>query len=383
MVEMMQIYKVGGAIRDKLLGIKSNDNDFVVVGSSPDEMTKLGFKSVGSDFPVFLHPETHEEYALARSEKKTAVGYRGFVFNATPDISLKEDLSRRDLTINAIAEDETGKLIDPFGGQDDLRRQIIRHVSDAFIEDPLRVLRVARFSAKLNFKVAADTMYLMEQIVKSGEINTLSSERIWSEINKAMLTKYSSNFFTILYTCGALQQVLPEFIPIIEDSTTFNLFKTMCSKMYDGNYPLEKRLAVLYYFVSTNLTMDETNCFIDKSGMNKKSKTLALILARYYNAIRMLNNLSSNDLYSILASIDPSRREERYQDFTSLVYFIAVTKNEQKTRNHLELIKKIVDRYQRIKYDTLRQIAPERFVASIRKEKLAIIEDVMSTIPDA
>ena len=190
----MQIYKVGGCVRDKLLGIPSDDNDFVVVGSNINEMLSLGFKPVGRDFPVFLHPKTNEQYALARSEKKTSVGYRGFAFNTSPEISLVEDLSRRDITINAIAETESGELIDPFEGQIDLKNKLIRHVSAAFIEDPLRVLRVARFAAKLEFDVAQSTIELMRQIVSSNEIKTLSIERVWTEINKAILTKHCSIF---------------------------------------------------------------------------------------------------------------------------------------------------------------------------------------------
>lgn len=241
MVEEMQIYKVGGCIRDKLLGLPVNDNDFVVVGSTPEEMTKMGFKPVGSDFPVFLHPNTHEEYALARSEKKVSQGYRGFTFQASPDISLAEDLKRRDLTINAIAEDEDGQLIDLFDGLTDLKNKVIRHVSNSFVEDPLRVLRAARFSAKLNFEVAEDTMDLMKKIVESGELKTLSEERVWAEVHKALMTKYSSNFFNILYKIGAFKQILPEFGLLVENTTNFALYKSISQKMFTTNQPKSRR----------------------------------------------------------------------------------------------------------------------------------------------
>ena len=384
MVNEMQIYKVGGCIRDKLLGIPVGDNDFVVVGSSPEEMSQLGFKAVGSDFPVFLHPETHEEYALARSEKKVSVGYRGFVFNTTPDISLEEDLARRDITINAIAEDEkTGELIDPFGGQIDLQKKIIRHVSEAFIEDPLRVLRVARFSAKLNFQVAEDTLYLMLKIVKSGELKSLSSERIWLEISKALMTKHSGNFFKILHAVGALEQILPEFIPVVENTNSMAFFQKISAKMFDSNYPLEKRFAFMCYLISCNFTQSETLSFIEQVTMSNRCKQLAMVLVTYYEALRMLNSLSCNDLYSILSHLDPSRRQERYQAFIELVYLIAITKGDQRTRDHLELLKTIIDRYSRIKYEQIKKTNPNDFVSLIQKQKLKIIEETISAFPES
>ena len=379
----MQIYKVGGCIRDKLLGLPVSDNDFVVVGSSPEEMSELGFKAVGSDFPVFLHPETHEEYALARSERKIAIGYRGFSFNASPEISLEEDLARRDITINAIAEDETtGELIDPFGGQIDLQKKVIRHVSNAFVEDPLRVLRVARFSAKLNFKVAEDTLYLMLQIVKSGELKSLSAERIWLEISKALMTKYSANFFKILHAVGALEQVLPEFMPVVENPDSMLLYQKISAKMFADNYSIEKRFAIMCYFISGNYTQSEIRSFLEKVSVSNRSKRLALVVVTYYEALRMLNSLSANDLYDMVARLDPSRRVERYQAFTELVYLIAITKGEQRTRDHLELLKKIIDRYSRIKYEQIQKDNPSNFVAAIYKQKFKIIEETLSVFPE-
>lgn len=208
-----QTYLVGGAVRDTLLGIDVTEHDWVVVGSSPDEMLKLGFKQVGAAFPVFLHPENGEEHALARTERKAGFGYHGFEVAFDSSVTLEEDLQRRDLTINAIAQDADGQLIDPFNGQQDINDRLLRHVSEAFEEDPLRVLRVARFSARffhLGFRVHPDTMALMSKITQSGELECLAAERIWREIEKAMTERNPSVFVSVLRECGALEALLPE-----------------------------------------------------------------------------------------------------------------------------------------------------------------------------
>ena len=227
----MKIYLVGGAVRDKLLGLPVQDRDYVVVGSTPEEMTAKGFKPVGADFPVFLHPVTKEEYALARTERKSGHGYKGFTIYAAPDVTLEEDLRRRDLTINAMAEDEQGNLIDPFHGAEDLRNGLLRHVSDAFAEDPVRVLRVARFAARFaargfadgtearaaghgwpgcGFRVAPETNQLMQKMVASGEVDHLVAERVWTELERALGEDRPSHFFEVLRGCGALKRLFPE-----------------------------------------------------------------------------------------------------------------------------------------------------------------------------
>jgi len=206
----MKIYAVGGAVRDELLGRPVADRDYVVVGATAQEMIALGFRPVGRDFPVFLHPQTQEEYALARTERKSGSGYHGFTFHASPDVTLEQDLARRDVTVNAMARGDDGVLIDPFGGAADLRAGILRHVSDAFAEDPLRVLRVARFAARLGFDVAPQTEALMRRLVESGELSTLGAERLWQEISRALMEARPSRFFTELRRCGALAVVLPE-----------------------------------------------------------------------------------------------------------------------------------------------------------------------------
>lgn len=209
----MKIYLVGGAVRDKLLGYPYKERDWVVVGATPDELLDQGYRPVGSDFPVFLHPQTSEEYALARTERKSGVGYKGFQFCTDPNVTLEEDLSRRDLTINAMALDDDGTLIDPYGGRSDLEKRVLRHVSDAFVEDPLRVLRVARFAARyahLGFTVAPDTLLLMEQLSTSGELQHLTPERVWMETERALGERSPRTYIEVLRQCGALQVLLPE-----------------------------------------------------------------------------------------------------------------------------------------------------------------------------
>lgn len=207
----LTFYLVGGAVRDALLGEPVKDRDYVVVGTTPDEMLARGFRPVGKDFPVFLHPETHDEYALARRERKTSPGYHGFAVHAGPEVTLEEDLGRRDLTINAIARSEPGALVDPFGGQADAAARVLRHVTEAFSEDPVRVLRLARFAARLpDFSVHPDTNLLARQMVEAGELHALVAERVWQELRGALLTARPSRFLTVLRECGALKVVLPE-----------------------------------------------------------------------------------------------------------------------------------------------------------------------------
>lgn len=209
----MQIYQVGGAVRDQLLGLPVQDRDWVVVGATPEEMLARGYRQVGKDFPVFLHPETREEYALARTERKTGPGYKGFSFHAAPDVTLEQDLARRDLTINAMALDARGGLVDPYQGQADLNNRLLRHVSPAFAEDPVRILRVARFYARfapLGFRIAAETLSLMRRMVAEGEVDALVPERVWQETQRALGEAQPRAFFQALRDCGALDPIFPE-----------------------------------------------------------------------------------------------------------------------------------------------------------------------------
>ena len=209
----MQVYLVGGAVRDAQLGIPHKERDWCVVGATPEELEALGYRRVGKDFPVFLHPETSEEYALARTERKTGRGYHGFDFNCSPEVTIEEDLGRRDLTINAIAQDEDGKLIDPWGGLADIENRLLRHVGDAFVEDPVRILRVARFAARfagLGFTIADETLRLMRRMVEDGEVDALVPDRVWKETERALTGRNARVFFEVLRRCGALQVLYPE-----------------------------------------------------------------------------------------------------------------------------------------------------------------------------
>jgi tRNA nucleotidyltransferase (CCA-adding enzyme) len=207
----MQAYVVGGAVRDEMLGLPVQDRDWVVVGATPEQMVQAGFRPVGKDFPVFLHPETQEEYALARTERKTAPGYHGFVFHTDPSVKLEDDLIRRDLTVNAMARAEDGTIVDPYGGQQDLRDRIFRHVSEAFVEDPVRILRLARFAARFpSFRVADSTLALMRRMVEEGEVDALVPERVWQELSRGLMEQKPSRMFAVLRDCGALSRILPE-----------------------------------------------------------------------------------------------------------------------------------------------------------------------------
>lgn len=237
-------YRVGGSVRDELLGREPGDRDYVVVGATPEIMLASGFTPVGRDFPVFLHPETREEYALARTERKAGRGYRGFEFFATPEVTLEDDLARRDLTINAMARDENGRLIDPWGGMADLERRLLRHVSPAFAEDPLRVLRVARFAARFGFRVAPATMRLMREIVASGELETLAHERVWQELARGLAEPYPSRMLAVLERCGARAVLLPELVP---DAVSARALARTLDRAARHALPLAARYAILVY----------------------------------------------------------------------------------------------------------------------------------------
>ena len=212
----MQVYLVGGAVRDEQLGLPVNERDWCVVGATPEQLIDDGYKPVGKDFPVFLHPDTNEEYALARTERKTAAGYHGFAFDTSPDVTIEEDLGRRDLTINAMAKGDDGELIDPFGGQQDIEKRVIRHVSDAFAEDPVRILRAAKFAARfshLGFRIEPETRDLMRQMVDDGEANALVPDRVWKETEAALRGPNPRMFFESLRACRALKALFPEKLP--------------------------------------------------------------------------------------------------------------------------------------------------------------------------
>jgi tRNA nucleotidyltransferase (CCA-adding enzyme) len=302
----MKIFAVGGSVRDELLGLPVADRDWVVVGATPAELIAKGFRPVGSDFPVFLHPQTHEEYALARTERKTAPGYKGFVFHASPEVSLEEDLRRRDLTINAIARGEDGALVDPHGGAADLRRGILRHVSEAFAEDPVRILRVARFAARFGFAVAPETMELMRAMVRSGEADHLVPERVWQEIARGLQEPRPGRMLEVLRDCGALARVLPEV-----DAVTAR----------EGPGPLAARLEastafalpVRFACLTVGLAPEAVMALCERINAPVECRDLAGVAARERAAVEGAGALGAEALLGLLERTDAFRRPDRLE----------------------------------------------------------------------
>jgi tRNA nucleotidyltransferase (CCA-adding enzyme) len=338
----MKTYLVGGAVRDKLLGIEVADHDFVVVGATPEEMVQAGFTPVGSDFPVFLHPQTREEYALARTERKSGHGYKGFTVYASPDVTLEEDLRRRDLTINAMAEDEDGNLIDPFGGQEDLRDGKLRHVSEAFAEDPVRILRVARFAARYarwGFKVAHSTNKLMKQMVADGEVDFLVPERVWAELERALGEDRPSRFFKVLRACGALARLFPEIDALYgvpqpehahrEVDTGVHAMMVL-DKAADLSTDTRVRFAALLHDLGKGATPEEewphhyeheqrgadmVANFCQRFRVPNDYRDLAVITARYHGECHRIFELRPNTAVRVLESMDAFRKPERVELF--------------------------------------------------------------------
>ena len=289
----MKIYLVGGAVRDKILGIPVNDKDYLVVGSTPEEMIKLGYKPIGKDFPVFLHPDTKEEYALARTEKKVGKGYHGFKFFASPDVTLEEDLRRRDITINAIAEDDDGNIFDPFNGKADIKNKIIRHVSDAFIEDPLRVLRVARFAALDNeFKIQAETLTLMKKIVLSGELKSLSVERVVAEVQKGLGGGNPDIMIYYLCECGALNEVFPGLNPDPNLSRDFVSLGLALKETPNSLAPESKIIMLLLVPYFSKHYLPETY-----KGWIKQQEYLLKYLKISSMYIKIFNNIKNEEIH--------------------------------------------------------------------------------------
>jgi len=333
----LKTFLVGGAVRDRLLGISGADRDWVVVGSTPEAMAAQGFTPVGKDFPVFLHPHTHEEYALARTERKTAPGYKGFVVHASPEVTLEEDLARRDLSINAMAQAEDGSLIDPYGGQQDIQQQVLRHVTDAFREDPVRILRVARFAARFpNFSVAPSTLELMRNMVKAGEVDALVSERVWQELSKGLMSAMPSRMLQVLRECGALHILLPEVDrlygvpqppahhPEIDTGMHVEMVLDETAKV---NAPLEVRFAALCHDLGKGTTAtDQLPRHIGHEERSVKllrglcerwrvpvhCRELADVVAREHGHVHGSLALGAEAVLRLLVRCDALRRPERF-----------------------------------------------------------------------
>ena len=338
----MEIYLVGGAVRDKLLNLPSRDNDWVVTGATPQQMTELGYKPVGKDFPVFLHPQTKEEYALARTERKSGHGYHGFTFHTSTEVTLEEDLARRDLTINAIAEDSKGNIIDPYGGQRDLEKGILRHVSDAFVEDPVRLLRIARYAAryaKLGFVIAEETQQLLKQIVSSGEVDELVPERVWNEISRALDEDSPSVFFLVLRQCKALAVLLPEIerlfgVPqtvthhpeidtgvhtmmVVDVAARLKAdnsvrFAALCHDLGKGSTAADKLPRHISH-EKKGLSLIENLC--DRLRIPAGHRKLAELVCEYHTHCHRAADLKISTILNVLEHLDVFRRPQRLHGF--------------------------------------------------------------------
>lgn len=343
----MQIFIVGGAVRDALLNLPVKDKDYVVVGSTAAEMVANGYKPVGKDFPVFLHPETHEEYALARTERKTAAGYKGFTVHASPEVTLEEDLARRDLTINAMAKavhatakDGNGEIIDPFNGLADMQSKTLRHVSDAFAEDPVRILRAARFAARFaDFTVAPETNKLMQGMVAAGEVDALVPERVWQEIAKGLMEQKPSRMFEVLRDCGALQKILPELDrlwgvpqpakhhPEIDTGVHVMLVIDYAAQQ---NFSLPIRFAALMHDLGKGTTpvdvlprhigheirsVDLLKDVCKRLKVPNDCKDLAVIVAKFHGKLHQASQMRASTLLQFLMELDAIRQPNRFADF--------------------------------------------------------------------
>lgn len=335
----MQVYLVGGAVRDGLLGLNVKERDWVVVGSTREELLRLQYREVGRDFPVFLHPESHEEYALARLERKTGPGYRGFTVEFGPAVTLEEDLARRDLTINAIAQAGDGTLIDPHGGRQDLEARLLRHVSPAFVEDPVRVLRVARFAARfapLGFKVAPATLALMRAMVERGEVNALVAERVWQETDKALRESAAGEFFRVLRACGALQIIYPELDALYgvpqppqwhpEIDTGVHTLMVLDQAVRMSTDP-KVRFAALIHDLGKGTTPPAEwpshrgheersvrliDALCERLRVPGDYRDLSIIVARYHGNVHRAFELRPNTMLEMLEKTDAFRRPERF-----------------------------------------------------------------------
>lgn len=340
LTQKVKIFCVGGAVRDELLGLEVKDRDFVVVGGTPMDMESAGFKPVGKDFPVFLHPETHDEYALARTERKTAKGYKGFQVHADPDVTLEQDLERRDLTINAIAKDEAGQLIDPYGGVRDLQNKVLRHVSPAFNEDPVRILRAARFAARfVDFSVAPETLELMREMVANGEVDALVPERVWQELAKGLMEAKPSRMFEVLRACGALQKILPELnalwgVPQPEkhhpEIDTGVHVMMVIDYAAEQAYSLPVRFAALTHDLGKGTTPKEilprhlgheerslklVQDVSKRLRVPNDCKELAQIVAKFHGKLHQVKEMRPSTVLQFFTDTDAIRQPLRFQDF--------------------------------------------------------------------
>ncbi|WP_018878511.1 MULTISPECIES: multifunctional CCA addition/repair protein [unclassified Thioalkalivibrio] len=410
----MQTYLVGGAVRDRLLGRPFTERDYVVVGATPEAMEAAGFRAVGRDFPVFLHPETHEEYALARTERKTARGYHGFQFNASPEVTLEDDLERRDLTINAMAEDTDGRLIDPYGGREDLEARWLRHVSPAFAEDPVRLLRVARFAAQLapwGFQVAPDTLTLMRELVTSGEVDALVPERVWAECEKALKSPAPRRFLEVLREAGALAILFPEierlfgvpqperYHPEIDTGVHTLMVLDQATRLSDAP---EVRFAALVHDLGKGTTdpdilpshhgheergVDLIRALAERLRIPNRYRDLAVRVARYHGLVHRVFELRPKTVMKLVDGLDALRRPENVEPFLLAVEadFRGRTGWEDKPYPQAEAVRRAVAAAQAVQPQALMAegYKGKALGEALQRERIRAIAEVLDEHPDA
>lgn len=409
----MQVFLVGGAVRDKLMGYPSHERDWVVVGARPEELKELGFVPVGRDFPVFLHPETKEEYALARTERKTGPGYTGFQFHAAPDVTLEQDLERRDLTINALAMNEAGEVIDPYGGREDLENKLLHHVSDSFREDPVRILRVGRFAARyhhLGFRVAPDTMALMREMVECGEVDHLVPERVWKEMSRALGEANPEVFFQVLRNCGALARLLPEienlygvpqppkYHPEVDCGVHTMMALQQAARLTEKT---TVRFATLVHDLGKATTprdllprhigheergVDLVRQLCERLAIPNAYRDLALIVARYHTHLHRATELRAATLLRTLEALDAFRRPERFEEFLLCCEADARGRTGLEDRDYpqADYFRAALARSSRV---TARDVDSERFKGKafgqeLHRLRLAALQSMGKTPPD-
>lgn len=375
----MKIYLVGGAVRDQLLGLPISDKDWVVVDSHEKEMLELGFKKVGKNFPVFLHPVTHEEYALARKEKKTGLGYHGFDFRTVPKVSLFDDLIRRDLTISAMARDTTGILYDPFGGAKDIEKKILKHTSNAFCEDPLRVIRVARFAARfsfLGFTIAKETLSLIRKMVKKNELSILSGERIYHEICKAFSTKNPEIFFQVLHQVEVFKHIILPLQNLLIDQKKIFLPLVKATKLNCSNI---RTLFTLFMY-----QVKKQDDIVEISNILKLPKELTRLIIDthcYHNMINKLTEYNSYQILKILKKTNALRSIKHMRRVIKICYFIA--KSDDVKNPTVGVTLKIIKTLHSESYKSIIKLyKPDRIGKQIKKKQLTLIENTLHKLKD-
>jgi tRNA nucleotidyltransferase (CCA-adding enzyme) len=313
----MKTYIVGGAVRDERLGLPVADRDWVVVGAAPEELVALGYRPVGRDFPVFLHPDTHEEYALARTERKRGRGYRGFTVYSAPDVTLEQDLARRDLTINAMAKDEAGVLVDPFGGARDLKDGVLRHVSEAFADDPVRILRVARFAARFRFRIADETLALMRRMVEAGEADHLVAERVWQEFARGLEEAHPGEMLLVLERCGALAKLLPELMPALEGTARGKALDAL-ERAAQSGAALPVRFALLAWPLGAD-GLQSIDALCKRLRVSAEVRDLALLALRLRAELRCAATSPPEALLALLEKADAMRRGGRFGELLEVL----------------------------------------------------------------